>query len=74
MAERNREGSIGEANAVRDQRISVAAANATAVDGENKMCIRDRHQYCSKHKGRRLPALMATPNRYSALLAVSLTS
>ena len=35
MAERNREGSIGEANAVRDQRISVAAANATAVDGEN---------------------------------------
>ena len=36
VAERNREGSIGEANAVRDQRISVAAANATAVDGENK--------------------------------------
>ena len=35
MAERNREGSIGEANAVRDQRISVAAANASAVDGEN---------------------------------------
>ncbi len=36
VAERNREGSIGEANAVRDQRVSVAAANATAVDGENK--------------------------------------
>lgn len=35
VAERNREGSIGEANAVRDQRISVAAANASAVDGEN---------------------------------------
>ncbi|MCI9415222.1 MAG: flotillin family protein [Clostridiales bacterium] len=35
VAERNREGSIGEANAVRDQRISVAAANAAAVDGEN---------------------------------------
>ena len=35
MAEQNREGSIGEANAVRDQRISVAAANASAVDGEN---------------------------------------
>lgn len=35
VAERNREGSIGEANAVRDQRVSVAAANATAVDGEN---------------------------------------
>lgn len=36
VAERNREGSIGEANAMRDQRVSVAAANATAVDGENK--------------------------------------
>ncbi len=36
VAERNREGSIGEANAVRDQRISVAAANASATDGENK--------------------------------------
>ena len=35
VAERNREGSIGEANAVRDQRISVAAANAAAVNGEN---------------------------------------
>lgn len=35
VAERNREGSIGEANAVRDQRISVAAANAAAVSGEN---------------------------------------
>ena len=35
VAERNREGSIGEANAVRDQRISVAAANASAVNGEN---------------------------------------
>ncbi|HBT65339.1 MAG TPA: flotillin [Ruminococcaceae bacterium] len=36
VAERTREGSIGEANAVRDQRISVAAANATAVGGENQ--------------------------------------
>ena len=36
VAERNREGSIGEAEALRDQRISVAAANATAVEGENK--------------------------------------
>lgn len=36
VAERNREGSIGEANALRDQRIQVAAANASAVEGENK--------------------------------------
>lgn len=36
VAERNREGSIGEANALRDQRIQVASANALAVEGENK--------------------------------------
>lgn len=36
VAEKNRDGSIGEANAVRDQRIQVAAANQTAVAGENE--------------------------------------
>ncbi len=36
VAEQNREGSIGQANAQRDERISVASANATAVDGENE--------------------------------------
>ena len=35
VAEKNRDGSIGEANALRDQRIQVADANATAVEGEN---------------------------------------
>lgn len=35
VAEKNRDGSIGEANAVQDQRTQVAAANAKAVDGEN---------------------------------------
>jgi len=35
VAEKNRDGSIGEANAVRDQRIQVAVANQTAVAGEN---------------------------------------
>jgi len=35
VAEKNRDGSIGEANAMRDQRISVATANALAVEGEN---------------------------------------
>lgn len=35
VAEKNRDGSIGEANATRDQRISVAQANANAVEGEN---------------------------------------
>ncbi len=36
VAEKNRDGSIGEANAMRDQRVSVATANATAIAGENQ--------------------------------------
>jgi len=36
VAEKNRDGSIGEANALRDQRISVAQANSTAIEGENE--------------------------------------
>ena len=35
VAEKNRDGSIGEANAVQDERSQVAAANAQAVEGEN---------------------------------------
>jgi len=35
VAEKTRDGEIGKAEAEKDQRISVAAANATAVDGEN---------------------------------------
>ncbi len=36
VAEKTRDGSIGEAQAVRDQRVQVASANAIAVEGENK--------------------------------------
>ena len=36
VAEKNRDGSVGEAQAVKDQRISVAEANATAIAGENE--------------------------------------
>ncbi|MDD3478073.1 MAG: SPFH domain-containing protein [Candidatus Izemoplasmatales bacterium] len=36
VAEKNRDGSIGEANAIRDQRIQVATANQLAVAGENE--------------------------------------
>jgi len=39
VAEKNRDGSIGEANALQDERTQVAAANAKAVDGENKAKI-----------------------------------
>ena len=35
VAEKNRDGSIGEAEAMQDQRIRVAEANARAVEGEN---------------------------------------
>lgn len=35
VAEKNRDGSIGEANAQRDERVKVSSANATAVEGEN---------------------------------------
>ncbi len=35
VAEKNRDGSIGEANAMQDQRIKVASADANAVEGEN---------------------------------------
>ncbi|MBN2521220.1 MAG: flotillin family protein [Bacteroidales bacterium] len=35
VAEKNRDGSIGEANALKDQRIQVSQADATAVEGEN---------------------------------------
>ncbi|MEC9327977.1 MAG: SPFH domain-containing protein, partial [Verrucomicrobiota bacterium] len=35
VAERERDGNIGEANAQREQRIQVSGAQATAVEGEN---------------------------------------
>lgn len=35
VAEKNRDGAIGEANAKRDERVQVAEADATAVEGEN---------------------------------------
>ena len=39
VAEKNRDGAIGEAEAIRDQRIQTASANATAVTGENQSKI-----------------------------------
>lgn len=40
VAEKTRDGSIGEANAQRDQRVSVADANATALEGENRSKVK----------------------------------
>ena len=39
VAEKGRDGEIGQANAQRDQRIQVAAANALAIKGENESKI-----------------------------------
>lgn len=36
VAEKERDGSIGEAHALRDQRIEVASANSVAIQGENE--------------------------------------
>lgn len=36
VAEKNRDGAVGESNANTDQRIKVATANAQAIQGENK--------------------------------------
>lgn len=41
VAQKNRDGSIGEANAVQDQRTQVAAAEAKAVQGENAAKIQE---------------------------------
>lgn len=39
VAEKDRDGEIGQANARRDQRVQVAAANASAIQGENSAKI-----------------------------------
>ncbi len=39
VAEKTRDGSVGEANATQEQRVKVAQANATAVQGENESKI-----------------------------------
>ena len=39
VAEKDRDGAIGQANAQRDERVQVAEANAAAVEGENRSKI-----------------------------------
>jgi len=43
VSQKDRDGAIGEAQAVQDQRIQVAAANAHAVEGENTAKIQIAH-------------------------------
>lgn len=40
VAEKNRDGAVGEANAMMDQRIKVASANSTAIQGENEAQVK----------------------------------
>jgi flotillin len=50
VAEKNRDGSIGEANAERDERIQVATANADAVEGENIAKIKIANSEASRRE------------------------
>ncbi|MDZ7648057.1 MAG: flotillin family protein [Cytophagales bacterium] len=48
VAEKNRDGSIGKAEAVQDQRVRVADAQAKAVEGENLAKIKSGKLRCCK--------------------------
>jgi flotillin len=50
VAERNRDGSIGEAEAVQDQRVRVADAQAKAVEGENLAKIKVANSDASRRQ------------------------
>jgi flotillin len=58
VAEKDRDGAIGEANAQRDQRVNVAAADASAIEGENaakvqvaqSVAVRDQKEAEAKAK------------------------
>jgi flotillin len=50
VAEKNRDGSIGEAEAVQDQRVRVADAQAKAVEGENLAKIKVANSDASRRQ------------------------
>ena len=50
VAEKDRDGAIGEANAKRDERIKVAETNASAVEGENKSEIKIANSEANKRE------------------------
>ena len=49
VAEKMRDGEIGKAEAEREQRIKVAAANATAVEGENRAAVSIANSDSERH-------------------------
>jgi flotillin len=50
VAEKDRDGSIGEAEAKRDERIRVSAANSIAIEGENEAKIKIAQSESSKRQ------------------------
>lgn len=50
VAEKDKDGEIGQANARREQRIQVAAANAAAIQGENEARIRVAQSEASRRE------------------------
>lgn len=50
VAEKDRDGSIGEAEAKRDERIQVSAANSVAIEGENSAQIKIAQSDSSKRQ------------------------
>jgi len=49
VAEKNRNGAIGQAEAEREQRVRVSAADATAVEGENKAAVSIANSNAERH-------------------------
>jgi len=62
VAEKNRDGAIGEANAQRDERTNVALANSIAVEGENtaKVTVANSEALRREREAEALRRAMAT--------------
>jgi flotillin len=50
VAEQTREGEIGKANALQEQRVKVASANATAVQGENEAKVIEAQSHAKRRE------------------------
>lgn len=50
VAEKNRDGSIGEANALMEQRVKVASANSMAIEGENEAQIKITQSHAARRE------------------------
>jgi flotillin len=60
VAERERDGDIGQANAQRDRRIQVASADAIAVEGENQAVAQIAHSNATRRQAQAEAERVAT--------------